>query len=452
MRTGSLKQRFIRGSSWTLAGYALSQVIRLGSSLILTRLLAPDIYGVMAIGYMLVTGLVMFSDIGLAQGAIQSRRGEDATYLNVAWVVQIARGAVIALMALAVSAALASGWARSVLPDHSVYADERVPGMLAVVALLGPISGFESTKVFLARRQLALALLVRIDLVAQLLGTLFTIAWAIVSPSIWALTFGWVFSALVRTVLTHVSLPGPPNRLQWDRGAFDAVFHFGKWALLSSAFTFLLTSGDRLLFGALIDATQMGFYSIAMLLLGAAQAAVAKVVGYAVLPALSEVVRERASDLKQTLYRIRWPLDLLCLLLAGALVFLGDPIVRLLYDARYAPAGWILAVVSITLVATRLDVFDQCLVAQGRIRLLSALNAVRLATLYSLVPAGFLIGGFTGGVQGVALSALVNSAFVLALQARSRLLDWRREAAAIPIFGAGLLIGWLARQALQFAV
>jgi hypothetical protein len=33
-----------------LAGYVLSQVIRLGSSLVLTRLLAPDIYGVMAVG------------------------------------------------------------------------------------------------------------------------------------------------------------------------------------------------------------------------------------------------------------------------------------------------------------------------------------------------------------------------------------------------------------------
>ena len=73
----SLKQRFIRGSSWTLAGYGLSQVVRLGSSLILTRLLAPDIYGVMAIGYMVATGLVMFSDVGLAPAP--SRAGAAKT-------------------------------------------------------------------------------------------------------------------------------------------------------------------------------------------------------------------------------------------------------------------------------------------------------------------------------------------------------------------------------------
>jgi O-antigen/teichoic acid export membrane protein len=451
VRTESLKQRFIRGSSWTLAGYALSQVIRLASSLILTRLLAPDIYGVMTIGYMVVTGLVMFSDIGLAQGAIQNRRGDDPTYLNVAWLVQIARGLLIGLLALAISAALASHGVAGLLPGHSVYADQRVPAMLAAVALLGPISGLESTKVFLARRQLALAQLVRIDLGAQLSGTLFTIAWAMVSPSIWALTLGWLFGALVKTILTHVRLPGPPNRLQWDRAAFGEVYHFGKWALLSSAFTFLLSSGDRLLFGALIDATELGLYSIAMLLLGAVQAAVGKVGGYAVLPALSEVARERASELKSTLYRIRWPLDVLCLLLAGALFFLSDAIVRLLYDARYAGAGWILGLVSITLVATRLDVFDQCLVAQSRIRALSALNAIRLVTLYTLLPAGFLVAGFRGAVAAVALSALVNSAFVLTLQSRAGLVDWTREAIAIPLLGAGFIIGWALRHAIQLA-
>ena len=157
MSTSSLKQRFIRGSTWTLVGYALNQVLRLGSSLVLTRLLAPDIYGVMAVGYTVITGLVMFSDIGLAAGAIQSRRGDDPTYLNVTWVVQIARGLLISLAALGVSGVLALGWVSKILPAQSVYADPRIPGLLAVVSLIGLVSAFESTKVLVARRQLALA-------------------------------------------------------------------------------------------------------------------------------------------------------------------------------------------------------------------------------------------------------------------------------------------------------
>jgi O-antigen/teichoic acid export membrane protein len=449
LSTSSLKQRFVRGFSWTLAGYALSQILRLGSSLILTRLLAPDIYGVMAIGYMVVTALVMFSDIGLAAGAIQSRRGEDPTYLNVAWIVQIARGMVIMLVALGLSGAMALGWLAGLLPPDSVYADPRIPGLLAVVSLYGLVSGFESTKVFFARRTLALAQLTRIDLASQVVATVFMIAWAFYWPSVWALASGWVFGALLKTVLTHLALPGPTNRLQWDRAAFLDVFHFGKWALLSSTFTFFLGSGDRLLLGAMLSATTMGFYSVALILVGALQAAVGKIVGYVVLPALSEVARERPAELKDTIYRIRRPLDLVCLLLSGALFFLGEPLIGLLYDSRYSPAGWMLGVLAVTLTATRLDIFDQCLVAMSRVRLLSGLNAARLIALYSLVPLGFFLYGVEGAVGAVAVSALVNSIVVLTLQAWLKLIDVRHELLAIPVFGTGLLVGWLVRTALH---
>jgi O-antigen/teichoic acid export membrane protein len=136
-------------------------------------------------------------------------------------------------------------------------------------------------------------------------------------------------------------------------------------------------------------------------------------------------------------------------LAAGGLFFLGPPLVKLLYDSRYTTAGWMLSVLGLTLVATRLDVFDQCLVALGRVRLLSVLNAVRLVALYTLVPAGYLGFGIEGAVAAVAISAFFNSVVVLCLQARLGLIDLRKEALALPIFAAGLLAGWLLRTLLR---
>jgi O-antigen/teichoic acid export membrane protein len=390
----------------------------------------------------------MFSDVGLAAGVIQNRHGDEPAFLNVTWIVQIVRGTVIMLAALALSEALARGWLNNVLPAHSVYADPRIPGLLAVVSFYGLVSGFESTKVYLVRRRLALAQLTKIDLLGQVLSTLFIIGWAFVAPSVWALAFGWVFGAVVRTVLTHLALPGPHNRFEWTPSAFHQVFHFGKWTMLSSIFSFLLSSGDRLLLGAMLNATTMGFYSLAGLLLGALRAAVNAVVGYAVLPALSEVARARPSELKATVYRIRRPLDIVCLLSAGVLLFLGNPIVHSLYDARYAPAGWMFGLLAITLTATRLEVFDQCLLALGRVGLLSTLNAIRLIALYSLVPLGYFMFGVEGAVTAVAVSSVLNSLVVLGLQARLKLFDFRQEAMAIPVFAGGLAAGWLLRQLL----
>ena len=427
-------------------GHVLSQLVRFGSSLILTRLLAPDLYGVMAVGYMVITGLVMVSDIGLAAGVIQSKRGDDPVYLNVTWIVAIIRGAVITLAALAMGGALSLGLGHDWLPAHSVYSDPRIPTLIAVVSIYSLIAGFESTRALYARRHLLLGQLTKIDLACQLISTACILAWAWISPTLWALSFGWIAGAVIKTVLTHVALPGPRNRFEWDGNAFHEVFHFGKWIFLSSTLTYFLQVGDRLLLAAFVDAETMGQYSIAILLMGALQTAVLKISSHAVMPALSEVARERPAEMKSTLYKIRLPMDMVCLIPAGALVYLGDPIVRTLYDARYAPAGWMLGLLGISLVAARLDVFERCLVATGHLRMLSVLNVARLISLYGSVPLGYHISGMRGAIAAVAVSFAANAGLVLALQAYLGLIDIRRELLAIPMYGAGLGAGWLTRQ------
>jgi len=439
----SLRKRFIGATKWTLIGHVLSQLVRFASSLVLTRLLAPDLYGVMAVGYMLITGLVMVSDIGLVGGAIRSTRGDDPTYLNVTWIVAIARGALITLGALALAGALSVGAVRTWLPADSVYNDPRIPTVLAVVSIYSLITGFESSRSIYARRHLALERLTKIDLASQIASTLFILAWASISPTIWALAVGWLFNAIMKTVLTHIALPGPRSQFVWDRAAFQEIFNFGKWVFLSSMMTYLLVTGDRLLLAVYVDATTLGQYSIAVLLLRALQAAVLRVSASVALPALSEVARERPGELKTILYRIRLPLDVVCLIAAGALLFLGEPIVRYLYDPRYAPAGWMLSVVGLSLVTARLDVFERCLIAIGRVRLLSALNAIRLVAICVLVPLGHHFAGTRGAIAGVGASVVVNGLVMLGTQARLGLLRLRYELLSAPLFFCGAAAGWL---------
>ncbi len=442
-KKSNLKQRFVNAARWTLIGHVLAQVLRFASNLVLTRLLAPDMFGVMAVGYMVFTGFVMLSDLGTFGLVSQSKRGQDPKFLNVIWVVQIVRGVLIMLAALGLSGVLAMDSVTALFPAHSVYADPRVPGLIAVLSLYGVASGFESTKSWFARRNLALASLTKIELASQVATTVFIVTWAAISPSIWALAMGWIFGVLFKTVLSHVALPGPSNRFEWDASAFQEVIHFGKWAMLSSLVSFVQSCGDRILLGGYLDAKAMGSYSIALLLVTALQDAVLRVTGLAVLPALSEVARERPAELKQTIYRIRRPLDVACLVPAGALYVLGDFVVRLLYDSRYAPAGWMLTLLALTLVTTSFNVFDQCLIALGRMKLLSGLNAARLVTLYTFVPLGYWLYGAKGAIAALPCVSLVNTGILLAVQGKLGLLDVRRELVAVPLFAVGLLAGWL---------
>ena len=247
----TLRQRVLQAGSWNVAGSGLSQAIRFLSNLVMTRLLVPEMFGVMAIATMIMIGLMMFSDVGLRQNIVQSKRGNDAAFLNTAWVIQILRGVLLWSFALGVSLLVVFANRLGMVPADSVYAAPNLPYVIAVLSVSAVIMGFESTKLFEASRNLSLGRITQIELGSQIVGLLAMIGWVAIDRSIWALVAGSICSSLVKTILSHAWLSGVANRWQWDKRAFHEIFHFGKWIFVSSILGFLVNSGDRLLLGGL---------------------------------------------------------------------------------------------------------------------------------------------------------------------------------------------------------
>src|SRR4051812_43585507 len=92
---GTLKSRTIRAGSVTVIGHFGSLVLRLLSSLILTRLLSPDLFGVLAVVTAIQVVLALLTDVGIRQAVIQSAAAERTTFRDTAWTLQIIRGFVI---------------------------------------------------------------------------------------------------------------------------------------------------------------------------------------------------------------------------------------------------------------------------------------------------------------------------------------------------------------------
>ena len=95
----SLKARLSRGSLWLAMGSGVEQGLRLIRNMILTRLLAPEIFGLMAIVYAINIFFESFSQIGIRQAIIQSPEGEKNTYLNAAWFLSVARSLTLYIIA-----------------------------------------------------------------------------------------------------------------------------------------------------------------------------------------------------------------------------------------------------------------------------------------------------------------------------------------------------------------
>src|SRR6266446_3406618 len=94
----------VKGVAWTVGIFGLGQLLRILSSIILTRLLSPDLFGILVIVYTLQNGIDMLSDIGLTQNLIVNSNADRPEFYNTLWSLRLFRG--LLLWACCIAAAV----------------------------------------------------------------------------------------------------------------------------------------------------------------------------------------------------------------------------------------------------------------------------------------------------------------------------------------------------------
>lgn len=446
MHSNSFKHRVIKSGLWIFSGNALTQIIRFVSNLIMTRLLAPEMFGLMALATVFIFGLNLLSDIGLKQILIQNKRSDD-TFVNTVWTIQVIRGWMIWIFSLIVAAIfyLLSAW--HWLPKDSVYNNELFPFIIAVIGLNSIMYGYEPTKLTYGNRNLTLKLNVTLALVSQLLGFFAMLVWAIWRPDVWALVVGSLVATLSNTIMSYLFIEGKRNHFCFDQSISNEIFHFGKWIFISSIMGFLVMSSDKLMLGGLVDAKSLGYFAIAGLLVGAVVQLLGSMIHTVGFPALSETFRDNPSNLGNVFYKLRLPFDLLLLFACGFLFVTADTVVQILYDNRYQSVGWILQIMSISLFEVRYRLAGECFLAMGKPKLQSSLIFVNLVCLYAFGFSMYYFYGFEGLVWAVACSALSTIPLILFYLKKFQILDWKKELMVLPVlvlgYVAGLLVNWV---------
>jgi O-antigen/teichoic acid export membrane protein len=429
---------------WTIAGFVLSTIIRFGSNLLMTRLLAPEMFGIMSIATTVMVGLGMFSDLGLRQSVVRSKRGNEPVFLNTAWSIQILRGLLLWIAALCVSGVILLLATSGAIPQGSVYAAPSLPFVIATVSLSAAIGGLDSTKLIEASRDLWLKRITKIEIASQISGLAIMIVWVWIDRSIWALVAGSLGSSLARVILGHATLPGVKNRWEWDKAAAWEVLHFGKWILLASILGFLVNSGDRLLLGGLVDSTTLGLYFIASLCVGIVDGVLSRIIADVTFPAFSEVVRERPADLRRNYYAFHGVISTIAYLAAGVLMASGGALISLLYDHRYEQSGWMLQVLAGTLLTVPFRLATQTFLALGQPKLQSNIVLARLVLLFAVTPVFFHFYGLPGAIWAIVVSHFSSVPFVIFYNLRNNVFNLYREVLHlcwIPIgFAAGKLL------------
>lgn len=411
----SLKKKTVSASIWTIASYGTNQVLRLGSNLLLTRLLFPEAFGLMALVQIFLIGLEMFSDLGIGPSIIHNKRGDEPAFLNTAWTVQVIRGFTLWMCSFLLA------W-----PVAQFYEEPKLIQLLPVSGVTAFLAGLQSTKMATANRNLKVRQLALIELGSYVAGLCLMILWAWQYKSIWALVAGNLLTATLRMILSHVALEGEKNYFYWERGAFQEINRFGRWIFLSSLMYFLASQGDRLVIGRLLALRFLGIYNVALTMSMIGDQVVRKV-GYKVLfPSYAKLVRDSPERLYRNLRKSRIILIALNSVISLFFIFFGKQLINLLYDNRYTGAGWILQVLAVGMMIRILEnTYSDVLLAKGKSNLMAVITVSNILIRFSAMFLGFYWGETNGLIIGLTCADWLVYIVVAACQIRLSL--WQPE-------------------------
>ena len=392
----SLKTLALKGASWTVIGYGTSQILRLGSNLVLTRLLFPEVFGLSALVTVFLLGLQMFSDVGIGPSIIQNDRGDEPVFLNTAWTVQVLRG-----IAVWICACLGA------VPFANFYGEPQLSSLIMVSGFSAVVSGFNSTGLFTANKHLNLKGLTLVEIGSQLGAICVMIVWATISPTVWVVVAGGLVSSTLRMFASHLWLSDFRNTFAWDNDSLKELFRFGRWIFVSTIIGFTLNNADRLVMGKFLSLNELGVFSIAAMMAKMVEKIYSNLSSKVLFPVYSKLKHLSNEELRKRIKRVRLGVMGVLLPPLWILIVFGPEIITFLYDPRYHEAGWMLQILSsgyIVLIGSAIGPFY---LAFGNSFLFMRLLAAKAFLLLSTMAVGGYLYGTTGLIVGVAASHLL---------------------------------------------
>lgn len=402
-RGGGLSARIARGTVFTLLGFGGQTALRLASNLVLTRLLFPEAFGLMALVGVVLTGAAMFSDLGIRGAVVRDPRGADPAFLRTAFTLQILRGLALGAVVLALAG-----------PAARFYDAPGLDGLLRLAALAPVLQGLNSVGLMTANREIATGRLTALALGGQAFGIAVTILLAAWLGTVEALVWGMLAGGAAMALASHLVLPGPGLRPALERDAILRMTHFGKFIFLSTVAGFFIAQGDRLILGRFVPLETLAIYTIGFTL-----AAMPVALGQALnerifFPLYARRPPGESASNKAGADRVRRRVTAGLLAALAALALAGDPLVHLLYDARYAAAGPAMTLIALALMPGIVILsYDRLIVAAGHTGRYAALVVARGAVHVACLGAGTAAFGLAGAILAPPVAVLLSCPLLL---------------------------------------
>jgi len=250
-----LRRRTVRGGMTTIGAQAFRFLfVRIGSTMVLARLLSPEQFGIIGMVMAIVAFVSLFRDIGLSMAIIQQPKITRGQVSSMFWVTLL-----VSVLAAFVTAAMAPllVW---------FYAREEL--FWVTIALAGAVllGGPTMMHMALLRRQMEFGLIATIEIAAMVLGVGAAILTAWLGWEYWALVLQIVVASVATLAAAWLATGFVPSP-GLDLGGIKSMLKFGGNLTGFNLVNFFARNLDNVLIGWRSGAADLGLYSKAYQLL-----------------------------------------------------------------------------------------------------------------------------------------------------------------------------------------
>ena len=170
-------------------------MLQLASSLVLARLLTPDLFGIVGMAMVFVGIAEIFVDFGLRQAIIQAPQ-PTATLLSSCFWLSAGIGILAALLLCALAPVIAA-----------LYQEPRITPLLPFLGLNLLVATLSTVPMALLQRDMQFGVLTRLSFVAGLLAATTGCTMAALGCGVWSLIVQPLVSSLAGTIMSFVAMP-----------------------------------------------------------------------------------------------------------------------------------------------------------------------------------------------------------------------------------------------------
>jgi O-antigen/teichoic acid export membrane protein len=341
------------------------------STVILARVLTPQDFGIVAMSSLVYGLLMICSEMGAVQLLLRSGETDRQAY-DTAWTIGLIQACLLAIL-MAIAA----------YPAALYFKEPRLVDVMQVVAAGSVLHGLNNIGVVMFRRDLEFRKDFVLGFFSKVVTVIPTVALALYLQSYWALVFGPIIGDVLGVIISYVMHPFRPrlSLVDWRRFAV-----FSAWIIPSNIALFLTKKADVFVVGFVANTAQLGIYNVASELSRMATAEVVIPMSRAIFPNFAKL-RNDLKGLGDAFLLVVRTTCIISFSFGFGIAAVADDLVYVVLGDQWGFAASLMRWLGISGAFTAIiaTLTGHILIVRGRERMMSLINAIKLAILAAVL-------------------------------------------------------------------